>query len=307
LPESTPAPEEPLRILVTNDDGVRAPGIAALAAMAAGSGHDIVVVAPMIDYSGAGAAVGPVHSRDGVDYETYEIEGLPGVPTYGIDGPPALAAILACVGGFGPRPDLVLSGINHGVNVGRSAMHSGTIGAALTAAHFGLRCLAVSIRWGEDPVPWDTAATLAGSLIPVLAEAPAGTTLNLNVPNVAMADLRGLRQGRLSRGGTIRSAVHDNGDGQARPHVSLPPGPSGTLRLDLVPPWQGPLVEPDTDAGLVARDYASLTPLLGVTEAGAHESAATLGHALQALYALPGVDPGPEPEDADEIEQAAAG
>ena len=90
-----------------------------------------MVVAPLIDYSGAGAAVGPVHSRDGVDYETYEIEDLDGVPTYGIDGPPALAAILACVGGFGPRPDLVLSGINHGANVGRSAMHSGTIGAAL--------------------------------------------------------------------------------------------------------------------------------------------------------------------------------
>ena len=82
----------------------------------------------MVDYSGAGAAVGPVHSRDGVDYETYEIDGLDGVPTYGIDGPPALAVILACVGGFGPRPDLVLSGINHGVNVGRSAMHSGTVG-----------------------------------------------------------------------------------------------------------------------------------------------------------------------------------
>ena len=112
----------------------------------------------MVDYSGAGAAVGPVHSRDGVDYETYEIDGLAGVPTFGIDGPPALAVILACVGGFGPRPDLVLSGINHGVNVGRSAMHSGTVGAALTAAHFGLRCLAVSIRWGPDPVPWETAS-----------------------------------------------------------------------------------------------------------------------------------------------------
>ncbi len=222
-----------MRILVTNDDGVRAPGIGALARVAAASGHEVVVVAPMVDYSGAGAAVGPVHSRDGVDYETFEIEGLVGVPTYGIDGPPALAAILACVGGFGPRPDLVLSGINHGINVGRSAPHSGTVGAALTAARFGLRGLAVSIRWGSDPVPWETPATLAGGLIPVLAGAPAGTTLNLNVPNVILEDLRGLRPGRLSRGGTIRSAVHDSGDGKARPHVALPPGPSGTLRLDL--------------------------------------------------------------------------
>jgi 5'-nucleotidase len=295
-----------LRILVTNDDGVRAPGIAALARVAATTHHDVVVVAPMVDYSGAGAAVGPVHSRDGVDYETYEIEGLAHVPTYGIDGPPALAVILACVGGFGPRPDLVLSGVNHGVNVGRSALHSGTVGAALTAAHFGLRCLAVSIRWGADPVPWDTPATLAGGLVPVLVEAPPGTTLNLNVPNVALADLRGLRHGRLSRGGTIRSAVHDTGDGEPHPHLALPPEPSGKLRLDLALPGQGPLIEPDTDAGLIARDYASLTPLVGVREAGV-DTADTLHRALDALYGVPGVGPGPEPVDGDRGPAAAAG
>src|SRR5579872_3137110 len=196
-----------VRILVTNDDGVRAPGIAALARAADGSGHEVVVVAPLVDYSGAGAAVGPVHSRDGVDYRSHVIEELD-VPTYGIDGPPALAVILACVGGFGPRPDLVLSGINHGINVGRSALQSGTVGAALTGAHFGLRALAVSIRWGDDPVPWETPATLATTLVPVLEGAPPGTTLNLNTPNVELVRLRGLRHGRLGRGGTIRSAVH---------------------------------------------------------------------------------------------------
>jgi 5'-nucleotidase len=295
-----------VRILVTNDDGVRAPGIAALARVAAGSGHEIVVVAPLIDYSGAGAAVGPVHSRDGVDYETYEIDGLGSVPTYGIDGPPALAVILACVGGFGPRPDLVLSGINHGVNVGRSALHSGTVGAALTAAHFGLRCLAVSILFGPDPVPWDTPATLAGRLVPVLAASPAGTTLNLNVPDVALTDLAGLRRGRLSRGGTIRSAVHDTGDGGARPHLSVPPEPAGRLRLDLTPPGVGRAVEPDTDAGLLARGYASLTALVGVREAGP-EAAETLGDALDALYGVRGVGPGPAPDDAGDGRRAAAG
>ena len=285
-----------MRILVTNDDGVRAPGIAALAAKAADSGHEIVVVAPLVDYSGAGAAVGPVHSRAGVDYEAHVIEGLGDIPTYGIDGPPALAVILACVGGFGPRPDIVLSGINHGINVGRSAMHSGTVGAALTAAHFGLRCLAVSIRWGEDPVPWDTPATLAAALVPVLATSPPHTTLNLNVPNVALGDLRGLRRGRLGRAGTIRSAVHDTGGGEEAPlpHVALPPGPSGTLRLDLGGPGASTRVHPDTDAGLVARDYASLTALVGVREAGA-DADDTVDAALDALYAVPGVSPGSEP------------
>lgn len=296
-----------MRILVTNDDGVRAPGIAALALAAAGTGHEVVVVAPMIDYSGSGAAVGPVHSRDGVDYEAHVIEGLGDIPTYGIDGPPALAVILACVGGFGARPDLVLSGINHGINVGRSALHSGTVGAALTGAHFGLRCLAVSIRWGDDPVPWDTPATLAACLVPVLAEAPAGTTLNLNVPNVAMGELRGLRRGRLGRGGTIRSAVHDSGDGSAVPHVALPPGQSGTLRLDLTAPGTSLRVQPDTDAGLLVRGYAALTPLVGVREAGA-EADDVVDAGLDALYAVPGVTPGVEPQLDEGIDpEAVAG
>ncbi|HTZ08406.1 MAG TPA: 5'/3'-nucleotidase SurE [Acidimicrobiales bacterium] len=284
-----------MRILVTNDDGVRAPGIAALARVAVASGHDVVVVAPLVDYSGAGAAVGPIHSRDGVDYEAHVIEGLGDVPTYGIDGPPALAVILACVEGFGPRPDMVLSGINLGINVGRSAMHSGTVGAALTGAHFGLRCLAVSIRWGEEPVPWDTPARLAAALVPVLAEAPPGTTLNLNVPNVAAAELRGLRPGRLGRGGTIRSAVHDTGP-HPLPHVALPAGSTGTIRLDLTAPGTSAAVGPDTDAGLLARDYASLGALVGVRDVEDDHPPA-LDAALDALYALPGVSPGAEPED----------
>ena len=292
-----------MRILVTNDDGVRAPGIAALAAVAAATEHEVVVVAPLVDYSGAGAAVGPVHSRDGVDYETFVIDGLDAVPTYGIDGPPALAVILACVGGFGPRPDLVLSGINHGVNVGRSALHSGTVGAALTAAQFGLRSLAVSLRYGDEPIPWQTPAELAAALIPVLSGAPAGTTFNLNVPNVARGELRGLRPGRLGRGGTIRSAVHDSGEAPGHPHVALPPEPSGRLRLDLTPPGHSPRVEPDTDAWLVARGYASLTPLVGVKEGGTVP--AVVEQALDALYRLPGMGPGPDPDEAAEAEPAA--
>ncbi len=260
-----------MRILVTNDDGVRAPGIAALARAAHDTGHEVVVVAPLVDYSGAGAAVGPVHSRDGVDYRSHVIEELE-VPTYGIDGPPALAVILSCVGAFGPRPDMVLSGINHGINVGRSTLHSGTVGAALTAAHFGLRSMATSIRWGEEPVPWTTASTLAAALVARLAESPEGTVLNLNVPNVALSEVRGVRRGRLSRGGSIRSAVHDTGEsgtGEApRPHLTLPPAGSGTLRLDLVAPGQ-PRSDEDleTDAGLITADFASLTALAGVREA----------------------------------------
>lgn len=256
-----------MRILVTNDDGVRAPGIAALARAAHVAGHDVIVVAPLIDYSGAGAAVGPVHSRDGIDYESHVLDDLD-LPAYGIDGPPALAVILACVGGFGPRPDIVLSGINHGINVGRSTMHSGTVGAALTGAHFGLRCLAASIRWGDEPVPWETAAVLATALVPVLVASPEGTVLNLNVPNVGPEQVRGVRRGRLGRGGAIRSAVHETpGHDPVHPHLSLPPAGSGTLRLDLTAPGASASGALDTDADLLAEDYAALTALVGVREA----------------------------------------
>jgi 5'-nucleotidase len=256
------------------------------------SGHDVVVVAPMVDYSGAGAAVGPVHSRDGIDYEAYEIDGLEGIPIFGIDGPPALAVILAAVGGFGARPDLVMSGINHGANVGRSALHSGTVGAALTGAHFGLRSLAVSIRWGEEPVPWRTPATIAGAMIPALTDAPEGTVFNVNVPDLDTSVLRGIRHGRLGRTGTIRSAVHDAPAGThegVHPHVSLPPFPSGTLRLDLTPPGADRELDIETDAGLVANGFASVTPLVGVHDA--HDDAVSRALDVAVAAARSATDP----------------
>jgi 5'-nucleotidase len=131
--------------------------------------------------------------------------------------------------------------------------------------------------------------------VPVLAQSPAGTTLNLNVPNVPLGELRGLRHGRLGRGGTIRSAVHDTEDpGTSLPHVALPPGQTGTLRLDLTAPGSSTRVHPDTDAGLLARGYASLTALVGVREAGG-EADDVLDSALEALYAVPHVTPGQDP------------
>jgi 5'-nucleotidase len=272
-----------VRVLVTNDDGVRAPGIEALAEVACAAGHDVVVVAPLTDYSGAGAAVGPVHSRQGVDYEGYLLPAVPEVPAFGIDGPPALAVILACVGGFGPRPDLVLSGINHGANVGRSVMHSGTVGAALTAAHFGLSSMAVSLRFGPEPAPWSTAATVAGALLPSLTEAPAGTVVNVNVPDVAVDALCGVRYGAIGRSGTIRSAVQTSSPGSStdsapHPHVELPPFEGGTLRLDLTPP--ATTAAPDdrsTDAALVANGFVSLTALVGVRDVGADALTTMIG------------------------------
>ena len=74
-----------MRVLVTNDDGVHAEGILALAAALAGDGHEVTVVAPLEDFSGSGAALGPSHAT-GMRIERLELEGLPDVPVIGIDG-----------------------------------------------------------------------------------------------------------------------------------------------------------------------------------------------------------------------------
>src|SRR5687768_5776946 len=107
-----------MRILITNDDGVSAPGLLVLARALAAAGHDLVVAAPLSDNSGAGAAIGPVHLTGGVTFQRLDLDGLPGVPAYGLDGPPALAVLVARLEGFGPPPQLIASGINPGNNTG---------------------------------------------------------------------------------------------------------------------------------------------------------------------------------------------
>ena len=135
----------PMKVLVTNDDGIESAGLHALVRALVGDGRDVVVAAPDCDMSGSGAAIGHIHADEHIDAELVELPGLPGVPAYAVDGPPALCVLSARLGGFGEPPDLVVSGINPGCNTGRAVLHSGTVGAALTAANFGCRGIAVSI------------------------------------------------------------------------------------------------------------------------------------------------------------------
>ncbi len=260
---------------MTNDDGVHAPGLAALArALAvwaaeapADEPREVVVVAPLANHSGAGAAVGTVYEREAIAYKAVTIDGAEKVPTYGLDASPALSTIVALLGGFGTPPDLVVSGINLGVNVGRSVLHSGTVGAALTGAQLGRSGLAVSMRAGQDPERWETAAELAVSLLPVLAAAPARTVLNLNVPSLTHEELRGVRRGRISTAGLIQAAT----DSVRREPAGPRPGrDEGEIRLTLgaAVPTLGDVTdeEPDDDGALVAAGFASLTAIVGVRE-----------------------------------------
>nr|BFE56249.1 5'/3'-nucleotidase SurE [Dactylosporangium thailandense] len=253
-----------MRILVTNDDGVAAPGLAVLAAAAVRRGHEVVVAAPLSDHSGASASLVfdlargvPVRrcrlegaGLDGAGLEGAGLDGagLEGVEAFGVDGSPALAVLLARSGVFGPRPSMVLSGVNAGANTGRGVLHSGTVGAALTAATMGMSGLAVSLAAAE-PVHWDTAGLAAGAAIDALVSARARTVLNVNVPDIPAAAVLGVRWGRLAAFGPTRLSVGMAGED----HVELAERP-GTLPLD-----------PETDAGLVAAGYVSVTPLQGVT------------------------------------------
>jgi 5'-nucleotidase len=286
-----------VRLLVTNDDGVHAPGLAAitraLAGWAAGAQepHEVVVVAPLANHSGASAAVGTVYERESISYRRVRVPGAEGIPTYGVDAPPALAVLVGVLGGFGPRPDIVVSGINLGVNVGRSVLHSGTVGATLAGAQLGLRGLAVSLRAGFPPEQWETASAVAVSLLPALCAAPPRTVLNLNVPSVPLEELRGVRRARISTSGIVRSASEDP--------AHRPGGPAaggdadeGEVRLTLgaAVPTLGTVdadEDPEDDAVLVAAGYASLTPIVGVREDSGQDADEVVRAALtQAQRAL---------------------
>ena len=252
-----------MRILVTNDDGVRAPGIAVLATRLAGTGHDIVVAGPLEDRSGSGAGIGPVHLTEGLALEEVEVEGM-GLPCFGIDGPPALAVMAARLGAFGDPPELVVSGINPGPNTGRSTLHSGTVGAALTAANFGVSGMAVSLEV-SDPMWWDTAAEIAAAGLGWLIAAPARTVLNLNVPARPLVQVRGIRRARLAPFGTVRTAIAGRSEG----------------RLELELRATDVKLEPDTDTALVNEGFVAASVLLGIRADDSVDASAGIAEGLE--------------------------
>lgn len=247
-----------MRVLVTNDDGVDAVGIQKMAvALARDERFDVVVVAPDRDQSGAGASLGPSWHA-GVDTHRVELPDDPAIEAWALDGSPAMCVLAANLGGFGPRPDLVISGINAGLNTGRAVLHSGTVGAAFTAQNLRMSAIAVSLQSG-DPWQWDTATALAILAIDMILAGPRRSVLNLNVPDRARSDVLGIRWARLAPFGEVRMALRDDAPGED----------AGATSRRLATEMQLAQVEfdPDTDTGLVRAGYATLTTLVGVAEA----------------------------------------
>lgn len=242
-----------MRALVTNDDGIESVGLHRLAEAAADAGFDVVVAAPGKDSSGASASLTAVRADGRVMVERRTLDDVPGVTAYAVGATPAFITLLATRGAFGPPPDVVLSGINLGHNAGQAVLHSGTVGAALTAAAQGCRGMAVSTAVAEVP-HWDTAAAAARGLLPWLAErAPARTALNVNAPDAAPAAVRGYRTASLATFGAVQANVEEAGRGYVRVQMAAVESAD----------------EPGTDAALLADGWVTLTLLQPICEADA--------------------------------------
>lgn len=238
-----------LRVLVTNDDGVDSPGIRALAGAIHAAGHEVTVLAPAADCSGAGAGIGPLHRGEPIPLASRTWPELPEVTVGVIERPPATAVYLACLGALGGRPDAVASGINPGANTGHLVLHSGTVGAALTAVGLGVPAIAVSMEWSETgEYHWTTAAALAPGGLEFVTAGRTPRALNMNIPNRPIPELRGVREATLAPYGVFWVASADrHGD---------------DLRMEFHGADDG--VHPATDEALLRDGYATVTPLAGI-------------------------------------------
>ncbi len=178
-------------ILITNDDGIQAPGIHALI-MELKKIADIVVVAPRVERSAVGHAI---TLSDPIRVENFSKNDH--WTGYAVSGTPADCVKIAINAILDRKPDLVVSGINLGSNTGINVIYSGTVSAATEGAVSGIPSIAISLTTYKDPT-FDAAANFAAKMVTHLSNNPIdkNTLLNINVPNLAMEDITGIKTAR---------------------------------------------------------------------------------------------------------------
>jgi 5'-nucleotidase len=240
-----------VRVLITNDDGIDSPGLHTLAAVADEAGLDVVVTAPHMERSGSSASLIASTDDGKLLVSDAPLRGLPSVDAYGVEATPAYVTWAALRGAFGDPPDLVLSGVNRGPNTGHAVLHSGTVGAALTATAHGVPAVAVSMS-GVDPSHWETSAEVAARTLEwVLSRQPlAPVVLNVNVPDVPLPSLKGITAAPLASFGAVQADIGAVGEGFV------------TLTFSEIDATS----EPGTDAALQLSGWATVTPLSGPRE-----------------------------------------
>ena len=235
-----------MRVLLTNDDGIMAPGIQKLAEKMARFA-EVVIVAPHEERSATGHGItiwDPIRLKEMT---------FPGISkAYSISGTPADCVKLAVQELVKDKFDLVISGINNGSNLGTDVLYSGTVSAAIEGAILGIPSIAVSVA-SHDILEYDTAAEIAllisKSIITNLGSLPTDTLLNVNVPAVGKEDIKGFKITRLGvreyenvfdRRLDPRGNVYYWLKGNVKPHRH------GNSEIDIV---------------AIEQNYISLTPL----------------------------------------------
>ena len=252
-----------MKILVSNDDGYRARGIRLLKEALAGLA-EITVVAPDRNRSGASNSLT-------LDIPLRVFESEPRV--YYVQGTPTDCVHLAITGLFDYEHDMVVSGINDGANLGDDVLYSGTVAAAIEGRFLGLPAIAVSLcTMPDEEAHFETAAEVARQLVAQLVQSSLEPTLilNVNVPNLPLAALRGFRSTRLGYRHRSEPIVPAN-DPRGRPVYWV--GPAG--------PQQD--AGPGTDFEAIAQGYVSVTPLqIDLTR---HSALPALKHWLEGIHA----------------------
>ena len=238
-----------MRILLTNDDGINAPGLRALVEEFR-TGHEVLVVAPDTQRSAVSHACTFLSPIRLAPYSG----GCPGIEEYSINGTPVDCVFLALFHLWKDNPpDIILSGVNSGANMGYDVMYSGTVAAAMEGSIHGHKAVAVSLDT-RHPVHFAAAARLAHRLADKIMEnpdalaAPPQTLYNLNVPDMPLEEIKGVRF--TNQGLTIYNQyVVKRRDPWERDYYWLSGDQPG-----------GRMVE-GSDFAALREGYASLTPI----------------------------------------------
>ncbi|HRF60939.1 MAG TPA: 5'/3'-nucleotidase SurE [Fimbriimonadaceae bacterium] len=252
-----------MRILITNDDGIRAAGLAVLARAAQHLGT-VKIVAPDRERSACSHGMtlrDPLRVKP-IDWdaitqaapEAYGMETPSGsIEAYEVNGLPVDCVNVGLTVAWPDGCDLVLSGINHGPNLGFDVTYSGTVGGAMEGAINGVRSIAVSMAVFVDgaPLHFRTAARWLEERLETIATAPWEplTFLNVNIPAIAYEELRGERVAVMGRR-VYEDRLEERSDPWGRPYF-----------------WQGGVVamsaadQPGTDVHAVSEGFVSLTPI----------------------------------------------
>ncbi len=228
-----------MKILISNDDGYLAPGIRCLAECLSELG-EITVVAPDRDRSAASNSltlVNPLRASEADNGFIY------------VDGTPTDCVHLAITGLFSDEPDMVVTGINAGANLGDDVIYSGTVAAAMEGRFMGFPALAFSLV-SNNPKYYETAGKAAQILISRLAKSslPADTILNVNVPDVPWSEIAGFQSTRLGHRHKSEAVVKTE-DPRGRTIYWV--GPAGSEQD----------AGPGTDFHAVKNNYISVTPI----------------------------------------------